>query len=77
MVARSRKTTISEQFSYEDFSKSYPEHIVLFLNSDERGLRPAAEGLKKVNPGITIYALILPEKAEPITTKVAPDLSKV
>jgi len=64
-----KKTTISEQYTYEDFSESNPDHIVLFLNSDERGLRPAEENLKKVNPGITIYALILPKKANPVSTK--------
>ena len=48
------------------------------MNSDERGLRPAEAELKKINPGVTIYALILPEKPKPITAKVVtPDLSKV
>ena len=73
-----KKTTISEQYTYENFSQAYPEHIILFLHSDERGLRPAQEDLKKINPGITIYALILPESPKSISKKVStPDLSKV
>ena len=59
-----KKTTISDQFSYQDFIEAYPESIILFLHSEEKGLRPADEDLKKVPPGNSIYALVFPEAPE-------------
>ena len=69
-----KATTISEQYTYEDFTKANPNHIVLFLSSEEKGLRPAEEDLKKVNPGISIYALIVPESST--SQAICPDLNK-
>jgi hypothetical protein len=73
-----KKTTISEQYSYQDFMDANPDAIMLFLDSEDKGLRPADEDLKKVAPGISIYALVFPESPEPIPkTPITPDLSKV
>jgi len=57
-----KKTTLSEQFTFEDFTELYLHRaIILFLDSPERGLRPAAHDLKKVPSGTSIYALTIPQ----------------
>ena len=74
-----KKTTISEQYTFQNFTEGNPDAIILFIvDTEEKGLRPAPEELKKVASGNSIYALVLPEDPEPISKKpVAPDLSKV
>ncbi|MGJ8655098.1 MAG: cation:proton antiporter [Akkermansiaceae bacterium] len=73
-----KKTSISEQYTFQHFTEANPDAIILFLNSEDKGLRPAEEDLKKVTPGNTIYALVFPEDPEPLSKKpTAPDLSKV
>ncbi len=73
-----KKTNISEQYSYQDFTEGNPDAIILFIASEDKDLRPASEDLKKVNAGNSIYALVTPDSPEPIPKKItAPDLSKV
>ena len=73
-----KKTTISEQYSYQDFLDRNPGATMLFLDSEDKGLRPADEHLKKIAPGVSIYALVIPDSPEIISqTPVTPDLSKV
>lgn len=55
-----KKTTLTERFTYEDFINKNPDAIPLFINSEERGLRPAADDMKKPGNGSTIYFLTFP-----------------
>ena len=73
-----KKTSISEQYTFEDFNEANPGAIMLFLDSEDKGLRPADEELKKVSAGHSVYALVFPETPEPLSQKPStPDLSKV
>jgi NhaP-type Na+/H+ or K+/H+ antiporter len=74
-----KKTTISEQYSFQDFIEGNPDAIILFLDSEDKGLRPASGDLKKVPPGNSIYALVFPDKESEIipVKNPNPDLSKV
>ncbi len=56
--AKVKKTTISEQYTHEKFTEDNPEAIILFLNSEDKGLRPAAEDTKKIAPNTSVYALV-------------------
>ena len=59
-----KKTTLTEQFSYNDFKQMYGEdHVLLFLDSEERGLRVAHDEMREPVTGTTLYALIKPEDA--------------
>ena len=54
-----RKTHITDVFTLEDFQSTHGnDAIVLFLHSDDRGLRPAGADLDKVAPDTTLYALV-------------------
>ena len=58
-----KNTTITEQFTFEDFTELYLHRaIILFINSADKGLRPATHDLKKVPAGTTVYALTIPEE---------------
>jgi hypothetical protein len=74
-----KKTTISEQYAFQDFIDGNPDAIILFIDSEDKGLRPASADLKKVPSGNSIYALVFPdEESEIIPVKAPnPDLSKV
>lgn len=73
-----KKTAITEQYTYQDFLNTNPDAIILFLNSTEKGLRPADADLKKVPAGTSIYALIMPDSIKPHTQEPsALDLIKV
>lgn len=73
-----KKTKISEEYTYQKFVDSNPDAIMLFLYSEDKGLRPASEEIKKVPAGNSVYAMVLPESPEPIPkSPVTPDLSKV
>ncbi len=57
--AQVKSTTITEHFTLPDFYKTYGEGaFIIFLFSEEKGLRPAASDLDKVSEGTTIYAFI-------------------
>lgn len=59
-----KKTTISEQFTLEDFQKMYgDEHILLFRVTEEKGLEVAYDEMRTPTPGTTIYAMIRPQDA--------------
>lgn len=60
-----KTTTISEQYTYDQFLQDNPDSILFFLNSEDKGLRPATEDIK-VGPNTTIYALV-PSQATPNT----------
>lgn len=54
-----KKTTLTEQFTIEDFTALYGEdHILLFHDTEERGLEVAHEKMRTPGPDTTIYALI-------------------
>ena len=56
-----KKTTLSEQFTYDDFIDLYFDNsIILFLYSGEKGLRPAADEMRDPGPGTSIYCLTTP-----------------
>jgi len=63
--AKVKKTNISEQYNFAQFSLDNPSAIPLFLDSKDKGLRPATEDTKVVLPGTTIYALVPDETATP------------
>lgn len=59
-----KKTTITEQFSLEDFRKIYGEdHILLFRVTEDKGLEVAHDKMRTPSPGTTLYAMIKPEDA--------------
>lgn len=58
-----KKTTLSEQYTYDDFVERYLHiAIVLFLDSPEKGLRPATEEMRDPGAGTTIFALTIPQE---------------
>ncbi|GAA5496862.1 K(+)/H(+) antiporter NhaP2 [Rubritalea halochordaticola] len=57
-----KKTSLTEQFTYEDFLNINPDAIPLFIHSEDRGLRPAANDMKKPSLGSTIYFLTFPSE---------------
>ena len=59
-----KKTTLSEQYTYQDFVERYLHSaIVLFLDTPDKGLRPAADDMKDPGPGTTIFALTIPSES--------------
>ena len=59
-----KKTTISEQFTFEDFQEMYgDEHILLFRVTEEKGLQVAYDEMRTPTPGTTLYAMIRPQDA--------------
>jgi len=54
-----KKTTLTEQFTIEDFTNLYGEnHILLFRVTEERGLEVAHDKMRSPGPDTTIYAMI-------------------
>ena len=61
--AKIKKTTISEQFTINDFKNMYGEKaLILFLNNKENGLHVAHSEMKEPIAGTTIYAMIPAQK---------------
>jgi NhaP-type Na+/H+ or K+/H+ antiporter len=59
-----KQTTLTEQFTYEDFKILYgPEHILLFYVTEEKGLKIAHDDMKEPSAGTTLYAMVKPEDA--------------
>ncbi|PID80182.1 sodium:proton exchanger, partial [bacterium DOLZORAL124_64_63] len=59
-----KKTTLTKQFTLEDFQKMYgDDHVLLFRVSEDKGLRVAYDGMRTPGAGTTIYALVRPEFA--------------
>lgn len=56
-----KRTTLGGQFTFDDFSAEYPDAILLFTNSPEKGLQPAHSAMKRPTEGTTIYSLYLPK----------------
>jgi NhaP-type Na+/H+ or K+/H+ antiporter len=57
-----KKTLITDVFTLEDFQATHGNSaIILFLDDEDRGLRPARHDLDKITPNTTVYALVLPE----------------
>jgi len=60
-----KKTQLTDVFTLQDFDLTYGEDaIILFLQDENRNLRPAPADLEKLPPNTTIYALIIPKDAE-------------
>ncbi len=60
-----KKTHLTDVFTLQDFDLTYGQDaIILFLQDENRNLRPAPAELEKLPPNTTIYALIIPEDAE-------------
>jgi NhaP-type Na+/H+ or K+/H+ antiporter len=54
-----KKTTITEQFTLEDFKEMYgEEHILLFRVTEDKGLEVAYDKMRNPSPGTTLYAMI-------------------
>jgi len=59
-----KKTTITEQFSLDDFRELYgDEHVLLFRVTEDRGLEVAYDKMRTPSPGTTLYAMIRPQDA--------------
>ena len=59
-----KKTTITEQFTFEHFQKIYgEEHILLFRVTEDKGLEVAYDKMRTPSPGTTLYAMIRPQDA--------------
>ncbi len=59
-----KKTTLTEQFTMEDFEKMYgQEHILLFRVTEDKGLQVAYDEMRQPTPGTTLYAMIRPQDA--------------
>jgi len=59
-----KKTTITKQFTLEDFCELYgKEHILLFWTHEDKGLQVAHDNMRTPSPGTTVYAMIRPEDA--------------
>ena len=59
-----KKTTLSDQFTIDDFKELYGEdYILLFYSTEERGLEVAHDNMRTLSPGTKIYAMIHKEKS--------------
>ena len=59
-----KKTTITEQFTFEHFQKIYgEEHVLLFRVTEDKGLEVAYDKMRTPSPGTTLYAMIRPQDA--------------
>ena len=59
-----KKTTLSDQFTIDDFKELYGEdYILLFYSTEERGLEVAHDSMRALSPGTKIYAMIHKEKS--------------
>jgi NhaP-type Na+/H+ or K+/H+ antiporter len=59
-----KKTTLTEQFTLEDFQEMYgQEHILLFRVTEDKGLQVAYDEMRTPAPGTTLYAMIRPQDA--------------
>ena len=59
-----KKTTVTEQFTFEHFQKIYgEEHILLFRVTEDKGLEVAYDKMRTPSPGTTLYAMIRPQDA--------------
>lgn len=59
-----KHTTLTEQFTYDDFQQLYGEdHILLFHVTEEKGLKIAHDKMSTPTSGTTLYALVNPEDA--------------
>ena len=59
-----KKTTITEQFTFDNFQKIYgEEHILLFRVTEDKGLEVAYDKMRTPSPGTTLYAMIRPQDA--------------
>ncbi|MFC4994633.1 cation:proton antiporter [Rubritalea tangerina] len=56
-----KTTTLSEQFTYDDFLARNPDAILMFISSPDKGLRPAHDDTKPPTVGHTIYAFVTPK----------------
>ncbi len=56
--AKIKRTSISEQYDFTQFTEDNPGAYILFLDSPEKGLHPASEETKKISTGTSIYALV-------------------
>lgn len=60
-----KKTLLTEIFTLEHFHEIHgADAVILFLQDDDKGLRPAAADLDNVPAGTTIYALVDPVASE-------------
>ncbi len=55
-----KKTTLSEQFTMEDFKERYGEDFILlfYVRDDQKGLRVAYDEMREPRAGATIYAMV-------------------
>ncbi len=59
-----KKTTLTEQFTIEDFNNLYGEDsILLFYVTEEKELKIAHDNMREPSAGTTLYAMINPEDA--------------
>lgn len=59
-----KKTTITEQFTMDDFKELYgEEHILLFRITEERGLDVVHDEMRTPGPDTTLYAIVRAEDA--------------
>lgn len=65
-----KKTTITDQFTFENFKERNPDALMLFMNSEGKGLRPAGDDSKKPTEDTTIYFLTFPTTNQPAGPEV-------
>ncbi|MBT8037192.1 MAG: cation:proton antiporter [Verrucomicrobiae bacterium] len=59
-----KKTTLTDQFTLEDFQEMYGEdHILLFRVTEDKGLQVAYDEMRNPTPGTTLYAMIRAQDA--------------
>lgn len=64
-----KKTLITDKFTLDDFYAEHGGHAyILFLVSDDKGLRPAPADLEEVASGTTIFAMIPSEEESSAAT---------
>jgi len=66
-----KKTTITDQFTFENFKERNPDALMLFMNSEGKGLRPAGDETKKPSEDTTIYFLTFPTSNQSAGQEVA------
>ncbi len=55
-----KKTTLSEQFSFEQFTEKHGDDAIILFVLNDKGLKPASDDMKIPVAGTTLFALMKP-----------------
>lgn len=57
-----KKTSLSEQYTFEDFNEQYEDSAIVLFVANEKGLRPTTNAMKEPSSGSTLFFLVQGEQ---------------